>query len=116
MTLKYQGATSSSRDLPGGYGAGTWLGGFLFLIKFNGICLRPSIPRPNGNKAIQLKYIDDATKAASVNLTNSLSPDPIVRQEPLNYHERTKMVRRFLENDWERLETAGSDWKQLETA
>jgi len=92
MTLKYQGATSTSRDLPGGYGAGTWLGGFLFIIKFNGICLRPSIPHPNGNKAIQLKYVDDATKAASINLTNSLIQDPLTRQMPLQYHERTKMI------------------------
>ena len=92
MTLKYQGVTSASRDLPGGYGAGTWLGGFLFIIKFNGICLRPSIPRPNGNRAIQLKYVDDATKAASINLTNSLIQDPKTRQMPLKYHERTKMV------------------------
>ena len=33
MVLKYQQATSSERNLPGGYGAGTWLGGFLFIIK-----------------------------------------------------------------------------------
>ena len=92
MTLKYQGATSTPRDLPGGYGAGTWLGGFLFIIKFNGICLRPSIPRPNGNRAIQLKYIDDATKAASINLTNSLIPDPKMRPKPLTYYERTNMI------------------------
>ena len=52
MALTYQGATSSTRDMPGGYGAGTWLGGFLFIIKFNGFCLRPAIPRPNGNQAI----------------------------------------------------------------
>ena len=66
MILKYQQAVSTQRSLPGGYGAGTWLGGFLFIIKFNGICLRPPIPRPlSGNKAIQLKFVDDATKAAT---------------------------------------------------
>jgi hypothetical protein len=92
MVLRYQGATSSRRELPGGYGAGTWLGGFLFLIKFNGICLRPTIPRPSGNRAIQLKYVDDATKAASINLKKSLIPDPKTRPFPLNYHERTQMV------------------------
>ena len=68
------------------------------IIKFNGICLRPSIPRPNGNRAIQLKYIDDATKAASVNLTNSLITDPKIRQMPLNYNERTKMIVDPIEN------------------
>ena len=92
MALTYQGATSSTRDMPGGYGAGTWLGGFLFIIKFNGICLRPAIPRLNGNQAIQLKYIDDATKCASINLTKSLVPDPSVRPAPLSYNERTRMV------------------------
>ena len=36
MVLTYQGASSAPCNLPGGYGAGTWLGGFLFTIKFNG--------------------------------------------------------------------------------
>jgi hypothetical protein len=98
MVLKYQNAMSTRRELPGGYGAGTWLGGFLFLIKFNGICLRPSIPRPSGNSAIQLKYVDDATKAASVNLQKSLIPDPETRPFPLNYHERTQMIMEPEEN------------------
>ena len=78
--------------MPGGYGAGTWLGGFLFIIKFNGICLRPPIPRPNGNRAIQLKFVDDSTKAASINLKNSLAPDPNFKPFPLNYHEHTGMI------------------------
>ena len=92
MILKYQQAVSTQRSLPGGYGAGTWLGGFLFIIKFNGICLRPPIPRPlSGNKAIQLKFVDDATKAATINLRKSLCPDPITRCFPLRYCERTQM-------------------------
>ena len=99
MVLKYQQATSSERNLPGGYGAGTWLGGFLFIIKFNGICLRPPIPRPvSGNKGIQLKYIDDATKAATVNLRKSLIPDTQNRSFPLNFHERTQMAIKHEEN------------------
>ena len=93
MKLKYQNTESSSRNLPGGFGAGTWLGGFLFLIKFNGICLRPPVPRPlTGNKALQVKYIDDATQVATINLKKSLIPDPVCRQQPLNKNERTKMV------------------------
>ena len=92
MELSYLGATSTIRDLPGGYGAGTWLGGFLFIIKFNGICLRPSIPRPNGNTAIQLKYIDDASKAASINLKKSLIPDTQVRPQPLNLYEASGKI------------------------
>ena len=92
LILTYQKKKSSSQDLPGGYGAGTWMGGFLFIIKFNGICLRPQIPRPNGNMAIQLKFVDDSSKAASINLKNSLIPDPKTKPFPLNYHERTQMV------------------------
>ena len=89
MILKYQQATSTERSLPGGYGAGTWLGGFLFIIKFNGVCLRPPIPRPiSGNKAIQLKFVDDATKAASINLRKSLEPDQNERPFPLKFCER----------------------------
>ena len=69
------------------------MGGFLFLVKFNGICLRPPIPRKmSGNEAIQLKYIDDSTKAATVNLKKSLIPDPTTRPFPIQYHERTKMI------------------------
>ena len=45
MTLSYQGASSSSRPLPGSSPQGAFLGIFLFIIKFNGAALRPSIPR-----------------------------------------------------------------------
>ena len=93
LVLKYQKTEAKPKDLPGGFGAGTWMGGFLFLVKFNGICLRPPIPRPiSGNAAIQLKYIDDSTKAATINLQSSLIPDPSTRPFPLKYHERTKMI------------------------
>ena len=93
LTLQYQKEKSfPPRDLPGGYSAGTQLGGFLFIIKFNGICLRPAIPRPNGNRAIQYKFVDDASKAASINLKCSLIPDPKSRQFPLAFSERTQMV------------------------
>merc|ERR1712001_537008 len=84
LVQKYQKTEAEPKYLPGGFGAGTWMGGFLFLVKFNGICLRPPIPRPiSGNGAIQLKYIDDSTKAATVNLKKSLIPDPITRPFPL---------------------------------
>ena len=54
--------------------------------------MRPPIPRPlSGNKAIQLKFVDDATKAATINLRKSLCPDPITRCFPLRYCERTQM-------------------------
>ena len=57
-----------------------------------GIFMRPAIPRPNGNLAIQLKFVDDASKAASMNLKFSLIPDPKCRRFPLSYSERTQMI------------------------
>ena len=89
----HQQAKSSPRPLPGGFGAGTFLGGLMFIIKFNGACLRPPIPRPiSRNKAIQLKYIDDSTQAASINLKKSLIRDPQSRPKPLKYHERHETI------------------------
>ena len=83
MFLCYKKARSSEQSLPGGFGAGTWLGGLLFIVKFNGACLRPPIPRPiSGNTGSQI---------ASVNLMKSLEMDPTIRPRPLNYRERTQM-------------------------
>jgi hypothetical protein len=93
MLLKYQNKVSSPRDLPGGFGQGVWLGGILFIIKFNGACLRPPIPRLiSGNRSMQVKYIDDASQAASINLRKSLMEDPQERARPLRKHERTRMI------------------------
>ena len=65
----------------------------LFIIKFNGACLRPPVPRPiSGNKSMQLKYIDDSAKLASINLKCSLAQDQANRPQPLNYHERNRTV------------------------
>ena len=93
MVLSYLRARSSVKPLPRGFGAGTFMDGLLFLIKFNGACLRPPVPSPlSGNKLLQLKYINDSSKAASINLKRSLIEDPIVRPSPLNYHERQRTV------------------------
>ena len=45
MTLSYHGSTSSFCSLPGSSPQGAFLGIFLFITKFNGVSLRPSIPR-----------------------------------------------------------------------
>ena len=69
----------------------------LFIVKFNGACLRPPVPRPiSGNRTLQLKYIDDSSKVASINLKKSLEADPERRQRPFNYHERHQLI---LKND-----------------
>ena len=76
--------------LPGGFSAGTWLGGLLFIVKLNGACLRPRIPRPiSRNSGMQLKLLDDSSQLASLNLWLSLEPDLQARPRPLNFHERT---------------------------
>ena len=99
MLLIYRDEVSSPRTLPGGFGQGVWLGGLLFIVKFNGACLRPPIPRPiSRNCSIQVKFIDDSTQAGSINLKKSLMPDPEARARPLNYHERNLMVLKPEEN------------------
>ena len=93
LVLSYQSSRSTERSLPGGYGAGTLMGGLLFVIKFNGACLRPPVPRPiSGNRTLQRKYIDDSSKVASYNLKKSLMCDPEARPQPWKYHERKQQV------------------------
>ena len=76
----FQREISEEKCLLGGFVAGTWISGLLFIVKFNGACLRPSIPR---NKGIQLIYIDDFTQAASINLEVSMDADLSERPRPL---------------------------------
>ena len=45
MYMRYKGATSSRRLLPGSSPQGAFLGILLFIIIFNGALLRPAIPR-----------------------------------------------------------------------
>jgi hypothetical protein len=85
--------------------------GFLFVIKINGALLRPPVPRPlTGNSAMHVKYIDDTTQLASINLKSSLMPDPVDRQRPLNYHERHQMVLKPEENILQQEVTRFADW------
>jgi hypothetical protein len=99
MVLTHQGATAARRDLPGGFGQGVWLGGLLFIVQFHGACLRPALPRPiSGNKVVKVKYVDDSTQVASINLAASLMRDPVERQRPLTRQERFGTVLRAEEN------------------
>ena len=75
------------------------MGGILFIVKFNGACLRPPVPRPlTKNKGMQVKFVDDASQIASVNLKKSLVLENRNREKPLNYHERTEMILKPEEN------------------
>ena len=75
------------------------LGVCFFVVQFNGACLRPSIPRPiSKNMSMQVKFIDDASQAASINLKLSLIPGPEERYKPLNYHYHISMVLKLEDN------------------
>ena len=83
--------------LPGGGPQGAYLGGLIFIIKYNGAFLRPPIPRHiQGpvlkSKSEKVKFVDDGTVAVSIDLKACLVPDPIERARPLNFHERTSHI------------------------
>jgi hypothetical protein len=96
MVLKFRGVLSALRSLPGSSPQGTVLGVILFIIIFNGASLRPTIPRPswpifskktNDPAAIKMKFIDDLSVAAKVNLDVDLIID-LDRPKPLTFEER----------------------------
>ena len=84
MHMRFKGATSSMRKLPGSSPQGAFLGILLFIIIFNGALLRPSVPRPN---SLHLKYIDDLSVLQAFKL-GLLQNDPYNRPFPLKYNER----------------------------
>ena len=95
MVLTYKRETSSVKQLPAGTPQCAFLGVLIFIIKFNGAFLRPSIPRPallQNEASEKVKYIDDGTVAVGVNLSRCLVPDPVARPQPLAYHERSCQV------------------------
>ena len=95
MTLTYRGAQSSERVLPGGSPQGAFLGGLIFMIKFNGAFLRPPIPRNTLIKkapSIAVKFVDDGTVAAGISLETCLVPDSSSRPKPLTFRERCGFV------------------------
>ena len=91
MTMTFGKSTSSPRSLPGSSPQGALLGGLIFIVKYNGASLRPSIPRLllSKTESLSVKYVDDHTCATRINLKQCLTNDPVVRQRPLNFHERT---------------------------
>merc|ERR1712081_114943 len=95
LIVSYKGATADPKVLPAGAPAGTVLGGLIFIVKVNGLLLRPSIPRKYlepSNIQASVKFMDDATSACSINLRETLIPDPVDRQSPLTYHEKDRLI------------------------
>ena len=94
MTLRYAGATSSSHMLPGSSPQGVYLGVLLFIIKFNGAFLCPTIPRQTltdkcHKDKFTAKYIDDTSRAQVVDLKECLTEDRRDVPRPVTYHQRT---------------------------
>ena len=93
MILTYNGITSDERDLFAGGPQGAFLGGLIFMIKFNGALMRPKVPRPMTraiaqSKSKSIKYVDDGSVAVSIDLKTSLTKDPVDRIRPHTYNER----------------------------
>ena len=97
MFLTFNNIQSSQKPLPGGGPQGAYLGGLIFIIKYNGAFLRPPVPRlilgpVQASKSEKVKFVDDGTVAVSINLKDCLVPDLEEKQRPLNYNERTHHV------------------------
>ena len=103
MIVRYKGAQSSAKYLPGGGPQGTLLGLLLFLVLINDAGFEGQknntgelITSKNNIKAanvIHLKYVDDLTLAESINLKDKLvSVAESDRPLPDSYHARTGHV------------------------
>ena len=70
MTMAYGKASSSPRNLPDSSPQGALLGGILFIVKYNGVCLRPSIPRlfVSPKPLLSVKFVDDRSCAVKIDL------------------------------------------------
>ena len=82
MVVRYKGATSSEKPLPGGGPQGTLLGLLLFIVLINDAGFAEqennvgkNITARKNFKAeplLHLKYVDDMTLAESINLTTTM--------------------------------------------
>ena len=93
MVVRYKGATSSSKSLPGGEPQGTLLGLLLFIVLINDvgfmdqtnnigevITSRKNLERAN---QMHLKYVDDRTLAESISIKDNLVQVPCT-ERPLS--------------------------------
>ena len=102
LLLKYKGAFSKMKNMPGGSPAGTLLGMLLFIVMINPINFtekfvwgqkitqKMSARKPIEN--LHLKYFDDVSMLEAINLKKCPKKDQTNLQFPLNYHDRTGHV------------------------
>ena len=87
LIVIYNGATSGTKQMPGGGPQGTVLGMFLFLILINkagisdqhrnlGEKLTSAASKRDAMESLHVKYVDDMTIAQSINLKSNLESDP----------------------------------------
>ena len=96
LKVKFKGATSDTKNMPGGGPQGTILGMFLFLILIDPIKfgLEEKIGQIVTSRSFQsmktshYKYMDDLTLAEKVDLKKDLSIDPKIAH-PAPFHQRT---------------------------
>ena len=99
MIVRYKGAKSSQKSLPGGGPQGTLLGLILFLVLINDVGFKNQLnnagelatSKRNIREAnrIHLKFVDDVTLAESIDLKERLVPAEPDRPLPDNFHSRT---------------------------
>ena len=96
MVVRYKGATSDRKPLPGGGPQGTLLGLLLFLILINSCGekdyndIGPAITRPKRKfepSSFHSKFVDDMTIAEAFNIKESVLPNQD-RPLPDTYHSR----------------------------
>ena len=99
LQIKYKGAMSSLRRMPGGGPQGTILGMFIFIIlidpieftsNFNwGNQINTKLCKRKPIDNIHLKYVDDLTLAEAINLKLNTFQDDDNLNFPPNFHSRT---------------------------
>ena len=80
MYMKYKGNSLAQKHLPGSSPQGAFLGVLIFIIIFNGTPLRPRTPRFN---SLTIKYVDDLTILAAINLKKMLVLNTLFNQYTL---------------------------------
>ena len=97
LVVRYRGASSETKSLPGGGPQGTLLGLLLFLILINDCGFQtkmPEIGEQTTNKkkiftpaTLHMKYVDDMSILEYFNLEKTLVPNPD-RPLPDSFHAR----------------------------